>query len=104
MPPWPGKRRLPIVTACLNVAGDPDLALTEVELSHAEYADGVHCEQVEDRLIALGYSEPFVHFDQQPVFEFLVPIVRRYLAAAAGTARPSHVPPTQERQCRGSLK
>jgi hypothetical protein len=77
--PWPGKRSLPVVTACLNASGAPDLALTEVEVTHDEYADGVHCELVEDQLVVAGYEEPFVHFDDGPAAHLLVPVVRQYL-------------------------
>jgi hypothetical protein len=78
MPPWPGRRTLSVVTACLNAASVPDLVLTEVEVTHAEYADGVHCERVEDRLVAAGYEEPFLHFDEGPAARLLVPLVRPY--------------------------
>ena len=77
--PWPGKRTLTVVTACLNAAGSPDLALTEVEVTHDEYTDGVHCELVEKQLIADGYEEPFVCFDDGPAAHLLVPVVRQYL-------------------------
>jgi hypothetical protein len=79
MSPWPGKRSLPVVTACLNASGSPDLVLTEVEVTHDEYADGVHCELVEDQLVAAGYDEPFVHFDDGTAARLLVPVVRQYL-------------------------
>jgi hypothetical protein len=72
----PGKRSLAIVTACLNAAGAPDLTLTEVDVTYAEYADGVHCERVEEQLITAGYEEPFLHFDEGQPTRFLVPAVR----------------------------
>ena len=47
MTAWAGKRTLTVVTACLNAGGTPDFALTEVEVTHAEYANGVHCDLAE---------------------------------------------------------
>ena len=58
MSAWASKRTLTVVTACLNAGGTPDFALTEVEVTHAEYANGVHCDLAEERLIAAGYEEP----------------------------------------------
>ena len=92
MLPWTGKRTLPVVSACLNAAGLPDLALTEVEVTHDEYADGVHCELVEDRLVAAGYEEPFLHFDDGTAARLLVPLVRQYL----DQPRTSPLPDSQE--------
>jgi hypothetical protein len=80
MSPWIGKRTLAIVTACLNAAGSPDFALTEVEVTHDEYADGVHCELVEEQLLAAGYEEPFLHFDDGAAARFVVAALRKYLA------------------------
>jgi hypothetical protein len=82
MNPWPGRRPLAIVTACLNAAGIPDLAVTEVAVTYAEYADGVHCEQVEAQLVAADYEEPFLHFDEGPAAQALLPAVQQYLATA----------------------
>ena len=82
MSAWVGKRKLTVATACLNAGGTPDFALTEVEVTHAEYANGVHCDLAEERLIAAGYEEPFLHFDEEDAPEFLVPAVRQYLGAA----------------------
>jgi hypothetical protein len=88
MNPWPGKRTLVIVTACLNAGGEPDLTLTEVDVTYAEYADGVHCERVEEQLVAAGYEEPFLHFDEGQPSQFLVPAVRQYLATANSVPEP----------------
>src|SRR2546425_408628 len=100
MQPWPGQRMLAIVTACLNAVGSPDLTLTEVEVSHAEYEDGVHCEQVEDRLTAAGYTEPFLHFDEGHAARFLAPVVRRYLATRAPVPDPVATGSPKETRCR----
>jgi hypothetical protein len=78
MLPWPGQRRLTVVTACLNATGMPDFALTEVEITHEEYANGVHCDRVEEQLRQHGYDEPFLHFDLDAP-PFLVPAVKQYL-------------------------
>ena len=82
MSAWTGKRKLTVVTACLNAGGTPDFALTEVEVTHAEYANGVHCDLAEQRLVAAGHEEPFLHFDELDGPAFLVPAVRQYLGAA----------------------
>ena len=47
MSAWTGKRKLTVVTACLNAGGTPDFALTEVEITHVEYANGFHCDLAE---------------------------------------------------------
>jgi hypothetical protein len=85
MPNWKGKRTLTIVTACLNEFGVPDFALTAVEVTDDEYANGVHCDRVEERLVTNGYEEPFLHFDEFDAPDFLVPAVRRYFGAPAST-------------------
>jgi hypothetical protein len=79
MAPWHGPRTLTVVTACLNPAGFPDFALSEVEVTYEQYADGVHCDRVEQRLVADGYEEPFLHFDKREAPPFLLPAVRHYL-------------------------
>jgi len=78
MLPWEGPRKLSVVTACLNAGGIPDFALTEVEVTHEEYANGVHCDLVEERLVEEGYEEPFLHFDGLDAPDFLVAAARRY--------------------------
>ena len=82
MQPWEGKRSLAVVTACMRADGLPDFALTEVEVTHDEYENGVHYELVADRLVDAGYDEPFVHFDPIEAPAFLHPAVRDYLGAA----------------------
>ncbi len=81
MQPWNGLRRLTIVTACLNAASIADFTLTQVEVTHDEYANGVHCDRVEALLVQEGYEEPFLHFDVADVPAFLVPAVQRYFGA-----------------------
>ena len=89
MSAWTGKRKLTVVTACLNASGTPDFALTEVEVTHTEYANGVHCDLAEERLAAAGYEEPYLHFVEEDAPEFLVPAVRQYLGAT-DTLQPDH--------------
>jgi hypothetical protein len=64
MPAWQGKRTITVVSACMSASGSPDFALTNVEVTHEEYENGIHYDLVEDRLNDAGYEEPFVHFDQ----------------------------------------
>jgi hypothetical protein len=68
-----------VVTACRNAAGSPDFALTEVQVTPAEYANGVHYELVEERLAEAGYEKPWVHFDDREAPGFLIPAVKQYL-------------------------
>ena len=86
MPHWQGKRKLAVVTACVRADGTPDFALTEVEVTAEEYADGVHYDLTEERLKEDGFEEPFVHFDEDEAPGFLLPAVRQYVEAAE---RPS---------------
>jgi hypothetical protein len=89
MATWRGPRPLTVVTACLNAAGVPDFTLTEVMVTPQEYADGVHCDRVEGRLLAAGYEEPFLHFDELDAPPFLLPAVRDYLGR--GVSEPTTV-------------
>ncbi len=86
MEPWNGLRLLTVVTACLNAASVADFALTQVEVTYDEYANGVHCDRVEELLIEEGYEEPFLHFDVADAPAFLVPAVQLYFG------QPLHVP------------
>ncbi len=87
MLPWPGKRKLRVVSACLNTSGTPDLALHEVEISYEEYTEGVHCNLVEEQLLAKDYEEPFLHFDEHEAPPFLVPAVQAYLDLSLNIAQ-----------------
>jgi hypothetical protein len=104
MAPWTGRRTLAVVTACLNAAGVPDLALSEVEVTHDEYADGVHCERVEDRLAAAGYHEPFLHYDDGPAARCLLPCARLYLIPPAARPDPAAGTTPEEDRCRASSR
>jgi hypothetical protein len=43
MPEWQGKQPVAIVSACMACDGTPTFALNEVEVTHEEYENGVHC-------------------------------------------------------------
>lgn len=75
----PEKRNIAIVTACRNASGTPDFALTEVEVTPADIANGVHYYLAEADLLEAGYEEPFAHFDEDESPAFLHPAVRQYL-------------------------
>jgi len=83
MPQWQGKRPITIVSACMRSDGCSDFAVTEVEVTHEEYENGMHYVLTDDRLSDRGYEEPFVHFDQWEAPSFLLPAVRTYLGLEA---------------------
>ena len=90
MLPWPGKKKLRIVTACLNASGTPDLTLNEVEVRYDEYIEGVSCDLVEERLREQGFEEPFLHFDDHNAPPFLLPAVERYLSKSLNGGQRKH--------------
>jgi hypothetical protein len=59
------------VTACLRPDGTPALALTEVEVSDEERAEGIHYLRAEAQLAARGYEEPMVHFGDREAPPFI---------------------------------
>jgi hypothetical protein len=73
---WNGTRTIAVVAACLNAAGVPDFAFTEVEVTHDEYENGVLYDRATERLCAEGYEEPFVLFDELEAPAFLHTAVR----------------------------
>lgn len=77
---WEGKRTVTVVSACRASDGRPTFALTEVEVTHEEYENGVHYDLVEDRLKDAGYEVPYLHFDETDAPSFLVAGVTAYLA------------------------
>ena len=77
------KRRLTSVTACMRADGTPAFALTDVEVTPEERANGVHYYLAEADLLEGGYEEPFVHFDPAEAPPFLLPAVRRHLSRPA---------------------
>ena len=72
-------RSVTVISAVMKASGLPDFALTEVEVTPDEAANGVQYERVEERLVADGYEEPFVHFAGREAPNFLIPAVRQYL-------------------------
>ena len=104
MLPWPGKKKLRVVTACLNASGMPDLTLHEVEVSYDEYTDGVSCDLVEERLREQGFDEPFLHFDEHDAPPFLVPAVQHYLSVSLPSGQKIHPHSPEDSACRVSLK
>jgi hypothetical protein len=76
---WIGRRRIAIVTACMNANGSPEFVLNEVTVTQEEAENGIHYYLAEAELFIGGYEEPFVHFDQDEAPAFLHPAVRKHL-------------------------
>lgn len=89
--PDPEKGTVTIVSACMRPNGLADFALTEVEVTPAEYDNGVHIDLVEKTLVLRGFEEPFIHFSEMDAPSFLLPAVREYLNSSAADT-PVHVP------------
>ena len=68
-----------MITARRYAAGSPDFALTVVQVTPAQFANGVHDDCVEERLAAVGYEKPWVHFDDREAPGFLILAVKQYL-------------------------
>src|SRR5579859_6577325 len=92
MTAWQGQRSITVVTACMCASGDPDFALTVVEVTHEEYENGVHYDLVEERLQDGHYDEPYVHFDQFEAPPFLIPAVQKFLGLPRATAKKTKQP------------
>ena len=69
-----------IVTACMRANGLPTFAMTTVRVTPDDYENGVHILLAEERLLAEGYEEPFVHFPETEAPPFLLPAVKAFLA------------------------
>jgi hypothetical protein len=54
-----------------------------VQVTTAEYANGVHDDLVEERLAVAGYEKPWVHVDDREAPRFLIPAVKQYLTLPA---------------------
>ena len=67
-----------MITACRYAAGSPDFALTVVQVTPAEFANGVHDDRVEERLAEAGYEKPWVPFDDREAPGFLIPAVKQH--------------------------
>jgi hypothetical protein len=61
--------------------GFADFALTQVEVTPDEYANGIHLYLAEADLLEAGFEEPFVHFPAEEAPPFLLPAVQQYLGA-----------------------
>jgi hypothetical protein len=84
-----GKRRVAVASACMSADGTPDFALTEVEVTPEEYENGVPYGLAEARLLADGYEEPMVHFDDGEAPAFLHAAVRQYLGLPPAATEPT---------------
>ena len=80
------KQRITIITACMRADGLPTFAVTAVDATSEECANGVHYYLAEADLLEAGYEEPFVHFDPAEAPPFLLPAVRAYLGVPAPVA------------------
>ena len=94
---WEGRRKIAVVTACLNVSGLPEFVLNEVEVTAEEAANGVHYYLVEADLQQAGYEEPYTHFDQFEAPAFLHPAVRQHLSTSVNGS--NKVALSEEKQC-----
>jgi hypothetical protein len=80
--------RRAIVTACMRSDGTPAFAFIEVVVTADEATNGVHYPLAEIRLLAAGYEEPFVHFDEVEAPPFLHAAVRQALGLPPATTAP----------------
>ena len=83
MPHQDEKRPITIVSAVIRQDGLPDFAVTQVEVTQAEFEVGIHLYLAEADLLEAGFEEPFVHFPQGKGPPFLLPAVQEYLNVAA---------------------
>jgi hypothetical protein len=77
-----------IVSACMRADGLPTFAITEVEVTREEQEEGVQYQLAYERLLDLGYEEPFVHFAPQEAPPFLFPSVRELLGLDSPALQP----------------
>ena len=77
--------KIVVITACHNANGEPDFALTEVEVTKEQYRLGVHYDKAEEKLRDNDYEKPMVHFDavEAKRLPWLIEGVKKYL----------HIPP-----------
>jgi hypothetical protein len=79
---WEGKRRIAVISACLNSQGSPEFVLNEVDVTHEEFENGIHFVLVEDLLDDAAYEEPYFHFDELEAPAFLMEGVKQQVADA----------------------
>ncbi len=82
------KRRVGIVTACMQADGTPTFVRTKTQVTPDEFANGIHYYLAEADLLLVGYEEPFGHFDQDEAPPFLHPAVQEFLANSAAVLQP----------------
>ena len=91
-----GKRKITVVTACMNANGAPDFGLTEIEVTQQEAENGVHYDLAEAQLLDNGYEEPMVHYDEGEAPAFLHTAVRHYLGLSFADPAPTVIVPSEE--------
>lgn len=91
MAPWPGKRRLSVVTACMRSDGSPTFAINEVMVTAEEAENGIHYYVVEGQLLSAGYEEPMVHWDEDEAPPFLHAAVRQHLGLPPAVTDPNPI-------------
>jgi hypothetical protein len=104
MPLSVAKRTIAVVSACMTVAGLPDLALNQVEVTPEEVENGIHYCLAEAQLLRDGYEEPFVHFSEEEAPAFLHPAIRHHLGLPPSVTDPTIPSPSEESQCPASSK
>src|SRR4051812_41276523 len=96
-------RPIAVVSACMRPDGFPAFALNRVEVTRDEAENGVHYDLVEAALLAAGYEEPFVHFDEIEAPAFLHPAVRHWLCLPDVNG-PTTYTPAEGTPCLASSK
>jgi hypothetical protein len=90
MPNTEGKRSVTVVSAVMRSNGLPDFAITQVEVTVDEYANGLHLYLAEADLLEASFEEPFVHFPEEEAPPFLLPAVQKYLGSRNTVLHPVH--------------
>ena len=98
-----GPRPIAVVSACLRADGLPTFVFNRVEVTQEEAENGVHYDLAEAALLAAGFEEPFVHFDEDEAPAFLHPAVRRALGRV-DDCEANHRTPLEVTSCRASSK
>ena len=81
------KQTTVVITACMKGNGLPVFALSEVAVVQEEMGNGVHYYLAEADLLARGFEEPMVHFEQQEMPASLFATIRRHLEAGPDSAQ-----------------
>ena len=89
MPSSSAKRSIEIVSACTNANGCPDFALTVVQATCEENANGSHYDLAAAELMKSAFEPPFIHFDVDEAPAFLHPAVRHYLGLPPVKSEPA---------------